>query len=305
MSTVSADPAAPAFTVLELFSGLGGCAAAVAGRAEVVAAVDTSELAAAAYRANWPHPMWTKNLAVRRLVLPTADLWWASPPCQPHTVRGARRDLDDPRAASFLILLERVRAARPRYFALENVPGFIDSRAHAALRSLLNELGYTVWETSLCPTALGEPVERRRYYLVAGRDGLLPAPPLGGARTPLAARLDASPDPTLAVDPALIARFGDAFHVVDADDPHAVLACFTSAYGRSPVYAGSYVRQDGALRLLSPSEGLRLLGFPEGFRLPAEVTPDRAWGLVGNSLSVHAVRFVLGLIPELARRSPP
>ena len=27
-----------------------------------------------------------------------ADLWWLSPPCQPYSVRGRGRDLDDPRA---------------------------------------------------------------------------------------------------------------------------------------------------------------------------------------------------------------
>lgn len=285
---------------LELFAGIGGFAAAVQGRAEVVAAIDTSALCAAAYQANWPHPFLTRNLAVRSMRLPEADLWWASPPCQPYTVRGARRDLDDPRAESFLLLLDRLSAHRPRYFAMENVPGFAGSRAHAALHARLDALGYARWETLLCPTSLGEPVERRRYYLVAGRDGLGPPPRLRPSPTPLSARLDPAPAPELDASEALVARFGDALHVVDTSIPDGIIACFTSAYGRSPVYAGSYLRDRGRLRLLSPAEGLRLLGFPSNFRLPEVVGPDRAWGLVGNSLSVHAVRFVLGVIPELS-----
>ena len=49
---------------------------------------------------------------------------------------------------------------------------------------------------------------------------------------------------------------------MDAQDPNAVAACFTSAYTNSPVYAGSYLRQHGRIWAFSPHEILRLLGFP-------------------------------------------
>jgi hypothetical protein len=47
-------------------------------------------------------------------------------------------------------------------------------------------------------------------------------------------------------------------------------------------------------------EILRLLGFPPDFGLPPELSTQVAWRLVGNSLSVPAVRYVLSAIPELA-----
>lgn len=287
-------------SVLELFAGIGGCTAAVGARARIVAAIDTSELAMRVYETNWTHPTRVRNLAVRRLVLPEADLWWASPPCQPYTVRGAKRDLDDPRAQSLIVLMDRLRTVQPRYFAMENVPGFVDSRAHALVQDTLQDLGYEVWQTVLCPTVLGLPVERRRFYLVGGRDGLCGEPPRCGPRQPLQSFLDVAPDPALDVSTSLLERFGDALHVVDAADPHGVLACFTSAYGRSPVYAGSYLRDGDRLRHLSISEALRLLGFPTSFTMPPDVSLAQAWGLVGNSLSVHAVRHVLGVVPEFA-----
>jgi tRNA (cytosine38-C5)-methyltransferase len=37
-----------------------------------------------------------------------AQLWMLAPPCQPYTRRGLRKDADDARAASFLILLRRL-----------------------------------------------------------------------------------------------------------------------------------------------------------------------------------------------------
>ncbi|HMV69558.1 MAG TPA: DNA cytosine methyltransferase, partial [Myxococcota bacterium] len=103
----------------------------------------------------------------------------------------------------------------------------------------------------------------------------------------------------LRVPEALAARFGDALHVVDADDPHAAAACFTRAYGRSPVYCGSYLRQDGELRHLAPDEIAALYGFPPTLRLGDLPVAD-GWKLIGNSVSVDAVRHVLRTIPALA-----
>ncbi|MGB7492357.1 MAG: DNA cytosine methyltransferase, partial [Thermoanaerobaculia bacterium] len=60
------------------------------------------------------------------------------------------------------------------------------------------------------------------------------------------------------------------------------------------------LRTASGLRRFSPMENLRLLGFPPDFRLPPTLSVQVAWRLVGNSLSVPAVRCVLSAIPELA-----
>ncbi|HXT21923.1 MAG TPA: DNA cytosine methyltransferase, partial [Thermoanaerobaculia bacterium] len=100
----------------------------------------------------------------------------------------------------------------------------------------------------------------------------------------------------------LLDRYAHAADVVDADDPLAVAATFTSAYGRSPVRAGSYLRRSGIVRRFSPAEILRLLGFPPTYRLPPDLPLANAWRLLGNSLSVPAVREVLSALPLSARR---
>ena len=114
---------------------------------------------------------------------------------------------------------------------------------------------------------------------------------------PLAEYLDADDDPRLAVAPELLDRYRHAVDVVDADDGDAIAATFTSAYGRSPVRAGSYLRRGRIVRRFSPAEILRLLGFPAGYALPAALPLGNAWRLVGNSLAVPAVRAVLASLP--------
>src|SRR5688500_3799405 len=227
--------------VLELFGGIGGCAAALPDGARVVLAVDQDEHAGRTYALNHPAPVRRWNLASVRpaQVDVGADLWWASPPCQPFTVRGRSRDVDDPRCRAFLRVLELLDAVRPPTFAMENVPGFAGSIAHARLRSLLARAGYAVAEVEWCPTALGIRNERRRYYLLASREPVTPALPSPTVAPPLRTFLDPDPDPALDAPADVLRRYATALPLVDADDPDAVTFCFTGAYGRSPVYSGS------------------------------------------------------------------
>lgn len=305
--------------VLELYAGLGGVAAALGslsgrfeggGGHEIVAAVDQSPVALDAYRHNFPgHPVIESRVGpvgAERLAALDADLWWASPPCQPFTRRGKRRDLDDPRAETFRALVDLVAAVRPPYFAMESVEGFRDSRARDLLHRTLDAAGYgSVQETVLCPSEMGRPNRRPRYYLVAGRVDLarenLVEP---GYEPPPAPRLpqlvDEDPDPSLRLEDEVLQRYRHALHVVDADDPDAVTTCFTAAYGRSPVRSGSYLRQGGVVRRFSPREILRLLGFPASYEMPPGLPRRKAWHLAGNSLSLEPVRRVLSALPGLS-----
>lgn len=295
--------------VLELFCGIGGLAAALDGRGRIVAAVDVNRAALAVYGENFRHPIrpaTIESLPASELRRWDADLWWLSPPCQPFTRRGLGRDAEDPRARPFLALLERLAELRPRYVAIENVPGFQGSKVHALLRRTLNLAGYgAVDERLLCPSELGVPNRRQRYYLVASRERLRsPSRPAAAAGPrPLEDFLDPDPDPGLAVGAEVLGRYAGALHLADPRDPGAVASCFTSAYGRSFVKSGSYLLTEDGVRRFSPREILRLLGFSPSFVLAPEMPREKAWRLVGNSLALAPVRTMLSAIPELAELS--
>ena len=72
--------------VLELFAGIGGCAAAIGGKAEVVSAVDSDQEAISVYRHNFANA--TIDQPVESLTTKwfrdcAADVWWMSPPVLP------------------------------------------------------------------------------------------------------------------------------------------------------------------------------------------------------------------------------
>lgn len=281
---------------LELYSGIGGFAAAVEDEAvEIVAAYDASSHVVQAYNRNWEPPSEQRNImsvSPDDLAGLDADLWWMSPPCAPYTRRGKKRDLDDRRAESFKLVLTCLSEVRPRFVALENVEGFADSQARDALLDALE--GYQIVERILCPTELGVPNKRPRYYLVAGREGLT------GVTDPRARAelrdwrtyLDPDVDESFRVPVRIVERYGDGFHVMDDDETYTT--CFTGSYGKSWNFTGSYLRlDDGGLRRFTPREVRRFLHFPEHFEFPDAHRRKQRWKYAGNSLSVVAVQEIL------------
>ncbi len=299
---------------LELFCGIGGFAAAALGlNIKVCAALDQSPAALTVYRTNFPdHPAVLVNLEGVKgedLVSYGADLWWMSPPCQPYGVRGGQRDVADTRARSLIRILDLLARLRenilPEHFALENVSGFAGSKAQERLIAFFSERRYRMRDCILCPTELGIPSRRPRYYFMASRQdmNLFDLERTADPRS-LKEYLDsAMPEPLLdllRIPPETLERFGSGFSILDPNDPAAYTTCFTSGYGKSLMHSGSYLCiEGGGVRRFSPREIALLLHFPPSFRFPEEMPLRKRWELLGNSLSVTAAREILKVFPAL------
>lgn len=285
---------------IEFFAGIGGFACA-APPCEIAAAIDIDRDARTVYQRHWSHPYWIReigSLTAACLAPLDANLWWLSPPCQPYSRRGRQADVDDRRAASLLHLISLIPELRPRAIALENVSGFARSRARAQLGKMLEACGYHVMARELCPTELGWPNRRPRYYLLASLEPLTDWRPLPCYDVTLeqilaAAEPDFEERETCQISRDEQMRFGAAMDRVELAQPQAVTACFGSSYGKSLLHAGSYVVTSSAWRRFTPREVAALLGFPSWFAMPQHFSHRQAWRLLGNSLSIPAVRYVL------------
>lgn len=304
----------------ELYCGIGGFAAAVQTlrqptgvlRYQVTSAWDIDVGALDVYRLNFPGhaatPAEIRSLDIARL---RAELWWLSPPCLPFTRKGNQRDDADPRTESLLTLIGKLTPdlTFPQSVAIENVPPFATSRTAGRIVRHLESIGFHVnWELR-CPSELGWPMRRLRCYLIASRRPLLPLAP--ATHDPIALRSlldrDSEQDASLAVPREWLEGYRQAIDLIDPDDPTSQAACFTSSYGRTPVRSGSYLRRGPGeppnARFFSPTEVLRLLGFPADFRWPPELNRRRRWALAGNSLSLPVVRRILSRLPAPAAPS--
>ena len=292
-----------AFRAIEFFAGVGGFATAWP-EATVSAAIDIHQEAAQVYAANNAHPFWIReieSIATEELVGLNANLWWMSPPCQPYTLRGNRRDVTDPRAQSLLRLIELIPECKPEYLLLENVLGFAKSIAFQRLSQQLDRCGYR-WQTlELCPTTMGWPNKRPRFYFIASMSSeVVPwreLPQYSIHTNDLVDwQIDANVASELFMDEATIASIEAG---IDRCDPRTdrPTACFGSSYGRSLLNSGSYLQLPGGYRRFSPREVAKLLGFPPSFKFPESCRTRTLWKLLGNSLSLPAVRYVLSHLP--------
>jgi site-specific DNA-cytosine methylase len=291
---------------VEFFAGIGGFATAWPG-CRVELAIDINQLAASTYRRNHSHPFLVteiESLNSAYLNSYPADLWWLSPPCQPYTRRGRGRDLVDPRARSLVHLLTLIASCRPPRLALENVLGFAESKAFACLLETLNECGYRVQTLELCPTQLGWPNRRPRFYVLASQSDLTPwraITPTPVSLGQLGIPLEVVPqDSDLWLRDDVYARFQPALDRVHACELQATTACFASSYGKALIRSGSYLHDSGRYRRFTPREVARLLGYPDQFKLDL-LSPRQAWKLLGNSLSIPAIRFILSHFPPPLR----
>ncbi len=160
-------------------------------------------------------------------------------------------------------------------------------------------------ERFLCPTELGVPSRRPRYYLVASRASFAPPPVLSPSPLrPLSHYLEhALTNDSLArlrLPDRILGKYGSGLRILDSGDPAAYTTCFASSYGTSVMHAGSYLRCGDGVRYFAPEEIARLLHFPCRFRFPEGMSLRRRWHLLGNSLSVIAVCEVLRAFSALS-----
>ena len=103
-----------------------------------------------------------------------ADCFLLSPPCQPFTRQGLRRDSRDHRTDSFFHLMHALQGMKspPSYILLENVQGFENSATRGEFAQVLKNKGYTFQEFLFSPVQFGIPNSRLRYFLLAKRTPL-------------------------------------------------------------------------------------------------------------------------------------
>lgn len=117
--------------------------------------------------------------------IPSADLAWASFPCQDLSLAGDRSGLNAPRSGAFYgftrIIGDLKTAGRaPKVLVLENVSGLLTShggRDFEAVLQVLADLGYRAGALEI-DARLFVPQSRVRVFIVAFRHGVVPAPDL-------------------------------------------------------------------------------------------------------------------------------
>ena len=172
------------FIFADLFAGIGGMRLAferAGGRCVLTSEID--ERALQTYFCNFPprddHVIHRDVLTLKKEHFPLAegqlDVVVAGFPCQPYSIAGLRKGLEDDRGGEiFTALLRVLKEVQPRSFLLENVKGIRSHDGGLTFKYMLQELSRTGYhlrhETLNSMRHANVPQNRERVFIVGFRD---------------------------------------------------------------------------------------------------------------------------------------
>lgn len=174
-------PPKPAFTFIDLFAGIGGFHAALAGMGgRCVYAVEIDEAASAVYDLNWHQSSLgdiTNDANDEVVTIPAHDVLVAGFPCQPFSKSGYQMGMEETRGTLYYNILKIIEARKPHVVLLENVRNLAGPRHRhewEVIVATLRSAGYRVSREpailsphKLPPNMGGRPHARERVFISA------------------------------------------------------------------------------------------------------------------------------------------
>lgn len=275
------------YRFIDLFAGIGGFHLALHNlNAECVFASEIDRYARITYEHNHknisPELFASENFAgdindVNYDNIPDFEILCGGFPCQPFSQAGYKRGFHDAknnRGNLFFEIVDILKAKKPDAFFLENVrhiKNHDDGSTFKAIQQTLEELGYSFHYKMVKASDHGLPQHRPRIFMV-GFKGEMTA--TGQFKFPEAEPLTMS--------------MSDIF----GEPCNKAVGYTLRVGGRASGLLDrrnwdSYSLSGRTVRLTS-KEGIKMMGFPEGFEFP--VSEAQAMKQLGNSVAVPAVQ---------------
>jgi DNA (cytosine-5)-methyltransferase 1 len=155
-------------------SGAGGaCLGAEAAGLKSVGGIEIDDYCVGLHRNNFGDGIRHESILDTPIEqLPDFDFLWGSPPCPSFSTAktdGVETPEDIAQAQKIAGI---IRIKKPRYFALENVRGYVDSESFRVILSTIQSLGYSNHHAVYDSADFGVPQNRHRLILRASRDPL-------------------------------------------------------------------------------------------------------------------------------------
>jgi len=277
--------------VLDLFAGCGGLSLGFEAAGFKTIGFEMDKAAAETYNQNHDGNCHAIKLEVG-FEYPNAEIIIGGPPCQPFSVGGHQKGIEDARDG-FPIFIDAVKRLQPKVFMFENVRGLLYTNKwyFELVIDELRKLGYLIDYKLLNAVNFGVPQNRERLFVFGHRAKFsFPKPHLKKITVseaigdimfttpPDSKFLNASMD-------AYVAKYEKASDCINPRDlypnkPARTLTCRNLAGATGDMQRVKL--GDGRRRRLLHREAARLQSFPDWFQFAGNVTQQ--YNQIGNAV---------------------
>lgn len=297
------------FKAIDLFAGIGGMRLGFEkAHFDIVYSNDFDKNACKTYRENFGE-IDEKNIKdVDTDIIPDFDVLLGGFPCQPFSMIGKRKGMDDERAKSFFHIIRILGAKQPRAFVLENVKHlrlYNKGQVYERIRKNLEMMGYKVREAVLDSKDYGVPQHRQRLYIVGFLDHSIEF------EFPKSRRKQVALSEILQKEKVeefyyLSNKYyqglvkhrrrheksgnGFGFEILDPKGISNTLVAGNMGRERNLIQDVPVAKNKWGVRRVTVKECIRLQGFPERYKFPVAIT--QAYKQLGNAVTVNVAKAV-------------
>ena len=296
---------------IDLFAGIGGLRLGFEKLgAKCVFSSENDKYAQVTYEANFKEKPSGDIYKIKAKDIPPHDILLAGFPCQPFSIAGYRKGLEDERGSLFFQILRILRVCRPKVFLLENVKGLVHlhrGQVFHDMTILLQKAGYNVYPKVINTMEYGNiPQTRERIYIAGVQKNLSPH-----FSFPKPVKL------TKTIHDILSKEKQDDYFYYDRFSIHKILKKEIVRKDTIYQWRRNYVREnkskvcptltantgtgghnvplvldDYGIRKLTPRECAGFQGFPSSFILPETVSRCHLYKQIGNSVSIPVIERI-------------
>ena len=304
---------------IDLFCGIGGFRIAFEEaceesniHSECVFSSDIDKYAQESYAVNFGEKPLGDITQIDEKQIPDHDILFAGFPCQPFSIIGQMKGLNDTRGTLFFDIARIINEKKPKAFILENVKQLVGHDKGKTLKVIiksLKDLGYHVQYSVLNALDYGLPQKRERVVIVGHREPIMftfpnPVKPYKPLTEILEKRVDPKYFASDHIKQKRKERHQSSFYPSIWHENKAGNICsYPYSCALRSGASHNYLLVNGERRL-TPREMFRLQGFPDWYKIV--VSDAQAKKQAGNAVPVNMIKAVaLKLLPYVASSLDP
>ena len=299
---------------IDLFCGIGGFRVAFEEACEendiqpdCVFSSDIDKYAQESYEANFGEKPFGDITKIN-----DHDILFGGFPCQPFSIIGQMKGLNDTRGTLFFDIARIIEAKRPKAFILENVKQLVGHDQGKTLKVIvqsLKDLGYHVQYSVLNALDYGLPQKRERVVIVGHREPIMftfpnPEKPYKSLNEILETKVDKKYFASEFIREKRKEKHQSSYYPsIWHENKSGNICSYPYSCALRSGASHNYLLVNGERRL-TPREMFRLQGFPDWYKIV--VSDAQAKKQAGNAVPVNMIKAVVQkLLPYVATTLEP